>query len=220
MLSVQMSWRLSLVLRLLCFPLLCFAFRIYAFVEATALRSTVLPYAGAPTATRVSFFLEMSLFPSICFYHFRVLFVWWRVRRTFFPSEWCFLPCAHGLDFWNELMWDFNQSINQNKWRTIDRRRGKGMVESFSRETLRQAPQKEGGEILCDLPPVWPRLVRPQETDVQMTTHTHTLHREKTVMVQKEVGKRNISKEKEWMHSSTECFTGKRSLDRNGLLYD
>ena len=34
-------------------------------------------------------------------------------------------------------------------------RRGKGMAESFSREKLRHAPQKEGGrEILCDLPPV------------------------------------------------------------------
>ena len=32
-------------------------------------------------------------------------------------------------------------------------RRGKGTVESFSRENLRQAPQKEGGEILCD--PGW-----------------------------------------------------------------
>ena len=31
----------------------------------------------------------------------------------------------------------------------------KGMAESFSREKLRQAPQKEGGlKILCDLPPV------------------------------------------------------------------
>ena len=58
-----------------------------------------------------------------------------------------------------------------NRWRTIKSlvhkvrlhsRRGKGMPESFSRETLRHAPQKEGGwEILCDLPPVWPRLVRP-----------------------------------------------------------
>ena len=28
----------------------------------------------------------------------------------------------------------------------------KGTVESFSRENLRQAPQKEGGEIRCDLP--------------------------------------------------------------------
>ena len=34
-------------------------------------------------------------------------------------------------------------------------RRGKGMAESFSREKLRHAPQKEGGwKILCDLPPV------------------------------------------------------------------
>ena len=34
------------------------------------------------------------------------------------------------------------------------------MAESFSREKLRHAPQKEGGrEILCDLPPVRPRLV-------------------------------------------------------------
>ena len=45
----------------------------HAFVEAAALRSIVLRYAGVPIATRVSFFfffsffvyLEMSLFPSI-----------------------------------------------------------------------------------------------------------------------------------------------------------
>ena len=52
----------------LCFVLL--RFRLYAFIEAAALRSIVLRYAGAPIATRVSFFfpfvyLEMSLFPSI-----------------------------------------------------------------------------------------------------------------------------------------------------------
>ena len=39
------------------------------------------------------------------------------------------------------------------------------MAESFSREKLKHAPQKEGGSaILCDLPPGWPaaaRLVRP-----------------------------------------------------------
>ena len=55
-----------------------------------------------------------------------------------------------------------------NGWRTIKSlvhksrfhgRRGKGMAESFSREKLRHASQKEGGwEILYDLPPVWPRL--------------------------------------------------------------
>ena len=51
-----------------------------------------------------------------------------------------------------------------NGWRTIKSlvhkirfhgRRGKGMAESFSREKLRQAPQKEGGwKILCYLLPV------------------------------------------------------------------
>ena len=65
-----------------------FCFRLYDFVEAAALRSTVLRYAGAPIATRVSFFFFisfiwrlMSLFPSIFSYHCRFLFEW-RVRRT------------------------------------------------------------------------------------------------------------------------------------------
>ena len=58
-------------------------------------------------------------------------------------------------------------------------RRGKGMAESFSREKLRHAPQKEGGwEILCDLPPVWPRLVRPLKSRMNgkktQTEKTHT----------------------------------------------
>ena len=73
-----------------------------------------------------------------------------------------------------------------NGWRTIKSlvhkirlhgRRGKGMAESFSREKLRDAPQKEGGwEILCDLPPVWPRLVRPTNLMSRMNgkkTHKH-----------------------------------------------
>ena len=52
------------------------------------------------------------------------------------------------------------------------------MAESFSRQKSRHAPQKEGGlKILCDLPPVWPRLVRPtnlmSRTDGKKT-HTHT----------------------------------------------
>ena len=54
------------------------------------------------------------------------------------------------------------------------------MAESFSREKLRQAPQKEGGwKILCYLLPVWPRLVRPlksrmdgKKTHTQMTRMT------------------------------------------------
>ena len=48
--------------------------RLYAFVEAAALRPIVLRYAGVPMATRVSLFffspfvyLEMSLFPSTSF---------------------------------------------------------------------------------------------------------------------------------------------------------
>ena len=74
-----------------------------------------------------------------------------------------------------------------NGWRTIKSlvhkirlhgRRGKGMAESFSREKLRYAPQKEGGwEILCDLPLVWPRLVCPTNLMSRMNgkkTHTHT----------------------------------------------
>ena len=72
-----------------------------------------------------------------------------------------------------------------NKWRTINSsvhkirlhgRRGKGTAESFSREKLRQAPQKEGGEtscltfILCD--PGW----YIQKPDVQNKgdDNTHT----------------------------------------------
>ena len=74
-----------------------------------------------------------------------------------------------------------------NEWRTIKSlvhkirlhgRRGEGVAESFSREKLRHAPQKEGGwKILCDLPPVWPRLVRPTNLMSKLNgkkTHTHT----------------------------------------------
>ena len=76
-----------------CFVLL--RFRVYAFVEAAALRSIVLRYTHAPIATRVSFFLSfLLLFGDVAFseyflYHRRFLFVW-RVRRTFLPSGWCF----------------------------------------------------------------------------------------------------------------------------------
>ena len=79
-----------------------FRFRLHVFVEAAALRSIVLRYAGAPIATRVSFFffpfvyldLEMSLSPSI----FRIIiavFSLYReyVVRSFLPDRrdiWCF----------------------------------------------------------------------------------------------------------------------------------
>ena len=79
-------------------------FRIYAFVEAAALCSIVLRYAGAPIATRVSFFLlflfylELSLFPSI--FCTIVAFSLNReyVVRSFLPNG-IFLPCDHRLDF-------------------------------------------------------------------------------------------------------------------------
>ena len=53
------------------FVLFCFVFVLNGFVEAAALRSVVLRYAGAPIATHVFFsffpfdYLEMSFFPSI-----------------------------------------------------------------------------------------------------------------------------------------------------------
>ena len=86
------------------FALLCFGFGLYAFVEAAALRSIVLGYAGAPIATHTCvFFLEMSLFPSIlcsiaafCLYGEYVV-------RSFLPNG-VFLPCDHGLDFLHQLV--------------------------------------------------------------------------------------------------------------------
>ena len=90
-----------------CFVLL--HFRLYGFVEAAALRSIVLQYAGLPIATRVSFFfffLFICLFGDVAFseyflYLFRFLFIW----RILLPSYVLsfqivfFLPCDHGLDF-------------------------------------------------------------------------------------------------------------------------
>ena len=51
--GLQMSWRFFSGVM---FVLFCFVFRLYAFVEAAALRSIVLRCAGVPIATRVSFF--------------------------------------------------------------------------------------------------------------------------------------------------------------------
>ena len=85
--GLQMPWCLTLVLRLFCFVLL--RFRLYAFIEAAALRSIALRYTGAPIATRVSFFLffsfvylEMSLFSEYFFVPFPLSTR--RVRHTFF----------------------------------------------------------------------------------------------------------------------------------------
>ena len=87
--------------------LFCFVFRPYAFVEAAALRSIVLRYAGVPIATRVFFFFFffffffsfLSLFPSIflCIISSFSLYGEY-VVRSFLPDG-IFLPCDHGLDF-------------------------------------------------------------------------------------------------------------------------
>ena len=84
-----------------------------AFVEAAALRSIVLRYAGAPIATRVSFFfpflyLEMSLFSEYFLYHFRFLFVWTieYVVRSFLPDGVFFYLVTTG--------WIFDISVREN----------------------------------------------------------------------------------------------------------
>ena len=89
------------MLRLFCFALL--RFRLYAFVEAAALRSIVLRYAGVPIAVRVSFFfpfvyLEMSLFPSI-FRTIAVFSLYGEYVVRSFLQDGVFIPCDHGLDF-------------------------------------------------------------------------------------------------------------------------
>ena len=57
--GLQMPWRFFSGVT---FVLVCFVFHLYAFVEAAALRSIVLRYAGVPIATRLSFFLSFSFF--------------------------------------------------------------------------------------------------------------------------------------------------------------
>ena len=96
-----------------------------------------------------------------------------------------------------------------NGWRTINSlvhkirlhgRRGKGMAESFSRQKSRHAPQKEGGlKILCDLPPVWPRLVRPlmSRMDGKKTHKTHTVPNLARGLLNRE----KRTKEKVWQHN-------------------
>ena len=85
-----------------CFFLL--RFRLYAFVEAAALRSIVLRHAGAPIAARVSFFLlplvylEMSLFPSVFCTIAASSSNGEYVVLSFLPNG-VFLPRDHGLDF-------------------------------------------------------------------------------------------------------------------------
>ena len=71
-----------------CFVLL--RFHPYAFVEAAALRSIVLRYAGVPIVTRVSFFLSfffVAFFES-CFCTISALSLYGEyVVRSFLPDD-------------------------------------------------------------------------------------------------------------------------------------
>ena len=94
------------------FVLFCFVFRPYAFVEAAALRSIVLRYAGVPIATRVSFFF-VFVFVFVAFFEYLFYFILFFIFVPF-PLSLCmesstsyvlsfrmvfYLPCDHGLDF-------------------------------------------------------------------------------------------------------------------------
>ena len=101
---LQMPWRFYSGVT---FDLFCFVFRLYAFVEAAALRSIVLRYAGVPIATRVSFFFFFlflfCLFGDAAFseYLFRFL-LFNSMESTSYVLSFrmvFFLPCDHALDF-------------------------------------------------------------------------------------------------------------------------
>ena len=87
--GLQMPWRFFSGVT---FVLFCFVFRLYAFVEAVALRSIVLRNAGVPIATRASFFLFfLFIFYSeidvACSeYFFRFLLYREYVVRCFLPD--------------------------------------------------------------------------------------------------------------------------------------
>ena len=76
----------------------------HVFVEAAALRSIVLRYAGAPI-TRVFFsFLGSCLFFSSIFCTISAFFMYGEyVVRSFLPND-VFLPCDHGLGFLHQLI--------------------------------------------------------------------------------------------------------------------
>ena len=94
-----------------------------------------------------------------------------------------------------------------NEWRAMKSlvhkirlhgRRGKGTAESFSREKLRQAPQKEGGKILCD--PGW--YVHKPDVQNKWDGNTHNTHiilesekrKEKKAATNKGIGVAGVSK--------------------------
>ena len=71
-------------------------FRLYAFVEVAALRSINRPSICRRPDIHTCLFICFFLFWEVSFteyflYHLRFLLgCWWRIRRTLFPSEWCF----------------------------------------------------------------------------------------------------------------------------------
>ena len=103
------------------FVLFCFVFRLYAFVEAAALRSIVLRYAVVPIATCVSFFFFFLLF-CCCLFIWRCRFFRVYIRFLFVMESTSyvlsfrmvfFLPCDLGLDFFTSAYVRI-QSINQS----------------------------------------------------------------------------------------------------------
>ena len=94
-----------------------FRFHPYAFIEAAALRSIVLRYTRAPTATRVSS-LEIPLFPSI-FAPIAVFSLYGEYVVRFSLPDGVFLPCDHGLFFisTNYVKNQSNYEPNFSLWR-------------------------------------------------------------------------------------------------------
>ena len=104
----------------LCFVLLLF--RPYALVEYEALRSIIFRYAGAPIATRVSFFfalvvLEMLLFTSIFCTIAVFSFCGEFVARSFLPDDVFFFVTTGWIFDMSLCENSSNQSINSiNRW--------------------------------------------------------------------------------------------------------
>ena len=74
-------------------------FRLYAFVEAAALRSIVLRYAGAPIAPRVFSFFWRCRFFGVVFVPFPLSLLYGKYVVRSFRLNGVFPPCDHGLYF-------------------------------------------------------------------------------------------------------------------------
>ena len=79
-------------------------YRLSSFIEAAAVRSIVLLYAGPPIATLCSSFfflvyLDMLLFPSICFGTIAIFSLYGEYVVRFPLLDGVFLPCDHGAGF-------------------------------------------------------------------------------------------------------------------------